>query len=66
MTRASGHRFSEEAPGGGVLARLYTRTSLTLLHEVYREPDDVLVFTARITYVCVKVAAKAPVPVPAP
>lgn len=31
MTRASGHRFSEEAPGGGVLARLYTRTSLTLL-----------------------------------
>jgi acyl-CoA thioester hydrolase len=40
------------------------RTSLTLLHEVYREPDDVLVFTARITYVCVRVAAKAPVPVP--
>jgi acyl-CoA thioester hydrolase len=40
------------------------RTSLTLLHEIYREPDGVLVFTAQITYVCVRVAAKAPVPLP--
>ena len=40
------------------------RTSLVLRHEVRRVPDGALAFTAQITYVCVRVAERAPVPVP--
>ncbi|WP_460459408.1 acyl-CoA thioesterase [Angustibacter peucedani] len=40
------------------------RTSLRLRHEVVRQPDGEVVFSAEITYVCVRVAERAPVPVP--
>ena len=40
------------------------RTSLVLRHEVLRQPEGQVVFTAQITYVCVRVAERAPVPVP--
>jgi acyl-CoA thioesterase FadM len=39
-------------------------TSLVLRFEVVRVPDGQMVFTAQITYVCVRVAEREPVRVP--
>ncbi len=59
---------SLEAFGGGVVRvtpAAVGRTSVRLRHEVIRRDDGATVCTAEITYVCVRVADRVPVPLPA-